>query len=117
MPGNVCVGVSSCHPGGAPLLRQATDFRWMAFFFDWPGAFKRRRVKKECTTVCSPFARLLQCGRAWTASPNTQEEKRKQAHEMNHRFPRTAVDEAEPRQRAPVVRSAIRVMLCPERAT
>src|SRR5713101_9410208 len=36
------------------------------------------------------------------ASPTTPEEHREQAHDKHSRFPRTAVDEAESRQRAPV---------------
>ena len=38
-------------------------------------------VQKERTPVCSPFARLLQCGPTWTARPHTQKEDTEQTHD------------------------------------
>jgi len=59
---------------------------WAVLIRNFAGACIRCNVQKECTPVCSPFARLLQCGRAWTVSPHTQEEKRKQAHERRSNY-------------------------------
>jgi len=44
-------------------------------------------VKKRRTPLCSPCARQLQWWRGWTASPNTAEETREQAHEKTSALP------------------------------